>query len=54
VRDAIEDATDLAQRDLLDAIGDDLDRATTHLDTWSQRCIEAHCFPVDLRKRAAG
>ena len=54
VRDAIEDATDLAQRDLLDAIGDDLDAVTTKLDAWSQRCIEARAFPVDLRKRAAG
>ena len=54
VRDAIEDATDLAQRDLLDAIGDDLPDVTAKLDTWSQRCIEAKAFPGDPRKRAAG
>jgi hypothetical protein len=54
VRDAIEDATDLAQRDLLDAIGDDLDTVTTQLDAWSHRCIAARTFPADLRKRAAG
>jgi hypothetical protein len=54
VRDAIEDATDLAQRDLLDAIGDDLDDVTMKLDAWSHRCIEARCFPADVRKRAAG
>ena len=54
VRDAIEDATDLAQRDLVEAVGDDLDEVTARLDVWSQRCIDAHAFPVDPRKRAAG
>ena len=54
VRDAIEDATDLAQRDLLDAIGGELEPVTAKLDAWSQRCIDAHAFPVDPRKRAAG
>jgi hypothetical protein len=54
VRDAVEDATDLAQRDLLDGIGDDLEAVTSQLDTWSQSCIEARAFPVDVRKRAAG
>lgn len=53
-RDDIEAATDTAQRDLLDAIGDDLDDVTTKLDAWSQCCIDARAFPVDLRKRAAG
>jgi hypothetical protein len=24
------------------------------LDAWSRRCIDAHAFLVDLRKRAAG
>ena len=54
VRDAIEDATDLAQRDLLDAIGTDLGTVVARLDAWSQHCIEARAFPGDLRKRAAG
>jgi hypothetical protein len=54
VRDAVEDATDLAQRDLLDGIGDDLDFVATRLDAWSQSCIDAGAFPVDVRKRAAG
>jgi hypothetical protein len=53
-RDAVEAATDTAQDDLIDAIGDDLDTVTAKLDAWSQRCIEAGAFPVDLRKRAAG
>ena len=54
VRDAVEDATDLAQRDLVDAIGTDFDMVTAHLDAWSAACIEARCFPGDPRKRAAG
>jgi hypothetical protein len=54
VRDAIEDATDLAQRDLLEAVGDDLDTIVERLDAWSQRCVEAGAFPPDPRKRAAG
>jgi hypothetical protein len=54
VRDAVEDATDLAQRDLIEAVGDDLDLVTSQLDTWSQRCVAGSAFPVDLRKRAAG
>lgn len=53
-RDDIEAATDTAQRDVLDAIGDELDAVCTRLDAWSQRCIEARAFPPDLRKRAAG
>jgi hypothetical protein len=53
-RDGIEAATDLAQHDLLAAIGDDLDEVTARLDAWSQRCIQAGAFPIDLRKRAAG
>jgi hypothetical protein len=53
-RDGIEAATDAAQRDLVEAVGDALDDVTARLDAWSQRCVEAHAFPVDLRKRAAG
>ena len=30
------------------------DGVTARLDAWSQACIEAGAFPVDLRKRAAG
>ena len=53
-RDGIEAATDAAQRDLIEALGNELDDVTARLDAWSQRCIEVHAFPVDLRKRAAG
>ena len=53
-RDGIEAATDAAQRDLVEAVGDDLDDVVARLDVWSQACIDAHAFPVDPRKRAAG
>ena len=53
-RDEIEAATDLAQGELLDAIGGELDAVTTQLDAWSRRCVEARAFPPDVRKRAAG
>ena len=53
-RDGIEAATDAAQRDLVEALGDDLDGVTAQLDAWSARCIAANAFPVDPRKRAAG
>ena len=53
-RDEIEAATDLAQGELLDAIGGELDPVTTQLDAWSRRCVEARAFPPDVRKRAAG
>jgi hypothetical protein len=53
-RDGIEAATDAAQRDLVEAVGDAFDDVTTQLDAWSQRCVEAYAFPVYPRKRAAG
>jgi hypothetical protein len=53
-RDAIEKATDLAQDDLLAAVGDDLNSVVEQTNAWSQRCVEANAFPPDIRKRAAG
>ena len=44
----------IGDADLIEAVGDDLDDVATKLDAWSQRCIDAHAFPVDPRKRAAG
>jgi hypothetical protein len=54
VRDAIEDATDLAQQGVVDALGADLDGVAKQLDVLSQRCVETRTFPPDVRKRAAG
>ena len=53
-RDAIEAATDVAQDDLLSAIGDDLGSVVEKTNTWSQLCVEGSAFPPDIRKRAAG
>jgi hypothetical protein len=51
---AIEDATDLTQRELIARLGDGLDELTEALEALSARVIEAGAFPVDPRKRAAG
>jgi hypothetical protein len=53
-RDRIEEATDLAQTGLVDALGTGLAPLTEQLDAWSKRCVEAGAFPPDARKRAAG
>jgi hypothetical protein len=53
-RDAIETATDLAQDDLIAAIGDDLASVVEQTNAWSQLCVEGDAFPPDIRKRAAG
>lgn len=54
VRNAIEDATDLAQLGLVEALGGELDTVARQLDALSHACIEAKTFPPDVRKRAAG
>jgi hypothetical protein len=53
-RDAIEAATDVAQDDLLSAVGDDLASVVEQANAWSQLCVEGSAFPPDIRKRAAG
>ena len=53
-RDAIEAATDVAQDDLLAAVGDDLASVVEQCNAWSQLCVEGSAFPPDIRKRAAG
>jgi hypothetical protein len=53
-RDAIEAATDVAQDDLMSAVGDDLASVVEQTDAWSQLCVEGSAFPPDIRKRAAG
>ena len=54
MRDGIEDATDSAQAQLVDRLGDDVDGLLADLDRWSQRCVEADAFPPNAYKRAAG
>jgi hypothetical protein len=54
VRNAVEEATDRAQTDVVAALGPHLDEVADRLDRWSARCIEAGAFPPDPRKRHAG
>ena len=54
MRDGIEDATDTAQAQLVDRLGDDVGSLLADLDRWSQRCVEAGAFPPNAFKRAAG
>jgi hypothetical protein len=54
VRDAVEAATDRAQRSVIDAIGDRLEEVIAALESWSAACVAAGAFPPDPRKRYAG
>jgi hypothetical protein len=54
VRMSIERDTDRLDAPVIAAIGDDLPRVLTELDTWGRACIEAGAFPHDQFKRAAG
>ncbi len=53
-RDGIEAATDIAQAELIGALGNGIGALTEELDGWSKLCVEAGAFPPDIRKRAAG
>jgi hypothetical protein len=54
VRDAIEVATDVAQHELMTALGERLEWAVATASTLSARVVEAGAFTGDERKRAAG
>lgn len=54
LRIAVESATNRGQRDVADAVGDDLEPLVAALHGWSARCIEAGTFSADTDKRAAG
>jgi hypothetical protein len=53
-RDAIEEATDRSQADLVTALGDRLDPIIEAADAVSTAIVGARQFPTDPRKRAAG
>jgi hypothetical protein len=53
-RDGIEDATDRAQVQLVDRLGDDVDGLLADLTRWSRRCVAADAFPPNAYKQAAG
>jgi len=44
-REEIEVRTDELERLLLDALGDDLDELSEHLDAWSDAIIQAGSYP---------
>ena len=54
LREGIEDATDLAQAELVSGLGEGIDELIVELDQWSARCVAAGAFPPDAYKRAAG
>lgn len=51
---AIEDATDLAQRDIVRGLGDRIEPLVERLSPLADRVVAAGHFPADPRKRAAG
>lgn len=53
-RDRIEDATDLAQAEVVARLGDDVEGLLADLNRWSARCVDAGLFPPNAYKRAAG
>ncbi len=53
-RATIESSTDGLQQPIIDALGDQIDHLVATLEEWSQRCIDAHAFPPNAFKRAAG
>lgn len=54
LRIRIEQATDRAERAVLDALGAEVDAVVGQLTEWSSACIAAGAFPPDPFKRAAG
>jgi len=53
-RTGLEEATNLGQRPVVDAIGADVGPLVAALETWSAQCIETGTFTRDPGKRAAG
>lgn len=54
LRTDLEVETNQGERQLVEALGADLDPVVAALDRWSTRCIAAGAFPPDPGKRAAG
>jgi hypothetical protein len=53
-RQEIEDRTDAAEREFVEALGAEIDALAYQLDGWGQLCIDADAFPPDPFKRWAG
>ena len=54
MRDGVEEATDRAQRPVVEALGTALEPLVTTLDGWSDAVVVRGWFPDDRAKRAAG
>lgn len=54
LREAVEDATDVSQADLVAHLGDRLDRLVQAAEALSERLLAALVVPTDRRKLAAG
>ena len=54
IRGDIESATDESQKELVSALGDDLEWVVGAASVLSTRVVEAGAFTTDERKRAAG
>jgi hypothetical protein len=54
LRDGLEDATDVSQRQLIEALGDGIDPIIEATEAVSAAILAAKGFPTDPRKRAAG
>lgn len=53
-RTEIEEATDLLDQSIVDALGEDADAVIGWMASWSELCVAAKAFPPDVLKRAAG
>lgn len=53
-RQRIEERTDAGESAVVDALGDRFESVVDQLETWSAMCVDAHAFPPDPFKRAAG
>lgn len=54
LRCAVEQATNRGERDVVAAIGVDLEAVLAAVADWSARCVAAGTFTADAHKRAAG
>lgn len=54
LRTSVEQATNRGQREVVVALGDDVELLVGSLGAWSARCIAAGTFTDDVHKRAAG
>lgn len=54
LRSRVEHETNMGERDLVEAVGSDVEAVVAALDAWSQQCVAAGTFTANPGKRAAG